>query len=87
MIAARPTILPYNDAVRWIIDHTSLKDRSFNTSVGMQLANFHFETFVSIYTLKPFKQLLDADFIKASKSRFNFDQMLKSWMAELHKLS
>ena len=87
MIVARPAILPYNDAVRWIIDHANLKDRSFNTSTGTQLANFCSETFVRIYTLKPFMQLLDADFIKAAKSRFNFYQMLKSWMAELRKFS
>ena len=34
MIAARPTILPYNDAVRWIIDHANVKYLSFNTSSG-----------------------------------------------------
>ena len=54
MIVARPAILPYNDAVRWIIDHANLKDRSFNTSIGTQLANFRSETFVRIYALKPF---------------------------------
>ena len=78
MIAARPVVLPYNDAVRWIIDHANLKDRSFNTSIGTQLANFYSETFVRIYALKPFTHILDAYFIKATKSRFNFDQMLKS---------
>ena len=31
--------------------------------------------------------LLYVDFIKATKSRFNFDQMLKSWMAEPRKFS
>ena len=40
MIAARPTILPYNDVVRWIIDHANVKYHSFNTSTGSQLANF-----------------------------------------------
>ena len=54
MIAVRSAVLPYNDAVRWIIDHGNLKDRSFNTSIGMHLANFHSETFVRIYALKPF---------------------------------
>ena len=87
MIAARPAILPYNDAVRWIIDHANLKDRSFNTSIGTQLANFRSETFARIYTLNPFTQLLDADFINVANSRFNFDQMLKYWMAEPCKFS
>ena len=87
MIAARPIFLPYNDIIRWIINHANLKDCSFNTSIGMQLANFHSKTFVRIYALKPLMQLLDADFIKVAKSRFNFDQMLKSWMAKPRKFS
>ena len=87
MIATRQVILPYNDTVRWIIDHANPKDHSFNTSTGLLLANFRFETFVKIYALKPFMQLLNADFVKAAKSMYNFDQMLKSWMAEPRKFS
>ena len=87
MIVARPAILPYNDAVRWIVDHSNPKDCSFNNSTGLLLSNFRSETFVKIYALKPFRQLLNANFVKAAKSRFNFDQMLKSWMAELQKFS
>ena len=34
MITARPPIPPYNDAMRWIINHANVKDRSFNTSTG-----------------------------------------------------
>ena len=34
MIAARSTILPYNDVVRWIIDHANVKDHSFNPVPG-----------------------------------------------------
>ena len=87
MIASRPPILPYNDAVRWIIDHANVKDRSFNTSTGSQLTNFHPETFVRIYVLKPYTQLLDVDFVNTTKSKFNFVQMLKSWMTEPRKFS
>ena len=60
MIVAKLTILPYNDDVQWIIDHTNVKDRSFNTSTRSQLANFRSEDFVRIYALKPYNQLLDA---------------------------
>ena len=87
MIVARPPILPYNDVVRWIIDHANVKDRSFNTSTGSQLANFRSKIFVRIYALKPYTQLLDADFVNTAKSKFNFDQMLKSWMNEPRKFS
>ena len=31
-IAARPAILPYNDAVKWIVEHANSKYRSFNDS-------------------------------------------------------
>ena len=54
MIAARPTILPYNDVVRWIVYHANVKYHSFNTGTESQVANFRFETFVRIYALKPF---------------------------------
>ena len=85
MIVSRLAILPYNDAVTWIIDHANLKDHSFNTSIGTQLDNFYSKTFVRIYALKPFMHLLNADFINAAKSRFNFNQILKSWMDEPRK--
>ena len=87
MIAARPVVLPYNDAVRWIIDHANPKYRYFNNSTAFLLASFHSKTIVKIYALKKFRQLLNADFVKAAKSRFNFDQMLKSWMVEPRKFS
>ena len=87
MIVSRPAILPYNDVVWSIIDHANVKDHSFNTSIGSQLANFCSETFVRIYALKPFTQLLDAYFVNTAKSKFNSDQMLKSWMTEPHKFS
>ena len=48
MMATTPPILPYNDVVRWIIDHANVKYHSFNTSTRSQLANFCFETFVRI---------------------------------------
>ena len=82
MIAARPAILPYNDAIRWIVDHYNPKYRSFNNSTGLLLANFCSEAFVKIYALKHFRHLLNVDFVKDAKSMFNFDQMLKPWMAK-----
>ena len=43
--------------------------------------------FIKNYALKPFRQLLSDDFFKTTKSRYNFDQMLKSWMNEPHNFS
>ena len=82
MIATRLTILPYNNAVRWIIDHANRKYHSFNNSTGFPLANFCYDIFLKNYALEPFRQLLNVDFIKAARSRYNFDELLKSWMNE-----
>ena len=79
-IAARPTILTYNDMVKWIVEHVNPKYCSFNDSGGSQLANFHPEVFIRAYGLKTVRQPLTAEFANASKTRFNFDEMLKYWM-------
>ena len=79
-IAARPAILPYNDMVKWIVEHVNPKYCSFNDSGGSQLANFHPEVFTKAYALKPVRQPLNEEFAKSSKSRFNFEEMLKLWM-------
>ena len=73
--------------VKWIIEHTNTKDRSFNSSTGSQLTNFRPEIFTRAYCLKPAKQLLDADFVKASEPGYNFDEMLKSWMSDPGRFS
>ena len=63
-ITARPNILPYNDIVKWIIEHANPKDRSFYGSAGSQLMNFHPNVFVKAYGLKPARQPLDIYFPK-----------------------
>ena len=67
-IAARPVVLPYNDAVKWIIKHANTKDLSFNSSTGLQLTNFCPEIFTRAYRLKPARQVLDTNFFKVCKS-------------------
>ena len=86
-ITDRPIILPYNDTVKWIVEHANPKDRSFNDSAGSQLANFRPEVFIRAYGLKLVRQLLTIEFAKAAKTRFNFDEMLKSWMHQPGKFS
>ena len=85
-IASKPAILPYNYAVKWITEHVNPKDCSFNDSTGSQLANFHFEVFTRVYALKPAIQPLTIECAQSSKTRFNFEEMLKSWMHEPGKL-
>ena len=76
-IAFRHAILPYTDAVKWIVDHANPKDRSF----------FRPKVFTKAYALKTTVQPLNAEFTQYSKTRYNLNEMLKSWMNEPSKFS
>ena len=52
-IAARPAILPYNDAIKWIVEHENPTDCSFNDIARSQLATFLPDVFIRAYGLKP----------------------------------
>ena len=62
-IAAIPTILPYNDAVKWIVEYANPTDRSFNDIVGSQFATFHPDVFIRAYGLKLVRKPLDTEFV------------------------
>ena len=64
-IAAKPSILPYSDPIKWIVDNTNSKDRSFNDNAGSQLATFHPEVFTRAYALKLTIQPLDTEFAQS----------------------
>ena len=76
-VAARPSILPYNDAVKWIVEHVDPKDYSLKGSGGLDIANFRPKVFTKAYALQPVRQPLTTEFAKTSESRFNFEEMLK----------
>ena len=86
-IADRPSILPYNDVVKWIMEHANPRDCSFNDNAGSQLATFRLEVLPTSYALKPIIQPLNKEFSQASKTKFNFEEMSKSWMNEPSKFS
>ena len=86
-ITTRPDILPYTDVVKCIVDHENPKERSFNDSTWLQLATFHPEVFTRAYALKPVVQPLNIEFTQSSKTRYNFNEMLKYWMNEPRKFS
>ena len=76
-IASRPSILPYTDAVKWIIYHANPKDRSFNDSAGSQIATLCPDLFTRSYALKLAMQPLNTVFSQYSKTRYNFNEMMK----------
>ena len=45
-IATRPAILPYNDVVKWIVEHANATNGSFNDISGSQLSTFHPDAFI-----------------------------------------
>ena len=59
-LAARPTILPYNNVVKSIIEHAYPKSRCLNDSRGLEIANFPPEVFMKAYALKLIRQPLTA---------------------------
>ena len=50
-VATRPSLIPYIDAIKWIIDHTNPQDRSFNDMAQTQLSSFRTEVFSRAYAL------------------------------------
>ena len=69
------------------MEHTNPKYCSFNDSAGSKLANFRPDIFTRTYGLKPARQPLNLEFSQASRTRFNFDEMLKYWINEPGKFS
>ena len=59
-LAARLAILPYNDAVKWIVERMDLKSCCLNDSRGLEIANFRPEVFTKAYALKLIRQPLTA---------------------------
>ena len=80
-------ILPYTNAIKWTVDHTNPKDRSLNDSTGSQLATFRLEVLTRAYDLKLAVQPLNIEFSQSSKTSYNFNEILKSWMNEPSKFS
>ena len=61
-IAARPSIIPYTNPTKWIVDNANPKYWSFNDNTGSQLATFPPKVFIKAYGLKPPIQPLNAEF-------------------------
>ena len=72
--------MPYIDPVKWALDHVSPKERSFNDNVNSPVASFHSDVFVRAYALGPPRQLLTSKFLDEAISRYNYEEVVKSWM-------
>ena len=66
--------------VKWALDHTYPKERVFNDQIGIFLDSFKPDIFAKAYVLGLPKQLLNRKFLDEAISRFNYEDVVKSWM-------
>ena len=69
------------DAVKWVLNHVKPEERVFNDYIGIYLDSFRPEIFAKAYGLSPLKQLLSRKFLDEVASCFNYEEVVKSWMA------
>ena len=81
-IAARPPFMPYTDPVKWALDHVDLNQRMFHDIENVSIASFHPDVFERAYALETPKQLFSPKFFDETLTKFNNEQVVKSWMEE-----
>ena len=79
-IDARPPFMPYTYPVKWALDNASPKECSFDDNVHTHVVSFHLDVFSRGQALGPPKHLLTLKFLDEAISRFNYEEVVKSWM-------
>ena len=72
--------MPYTDARKWALDDANPEERVFNDHIGIFLASFKLDIFSKAYVLRLSKQLLNRKFLDEAISRFDYEDVVKSWM-------
>ena len=72
--------MPYTDPVKQAFDYANPKELSFNDNTDTLVASFHFDVFSRAYALVPPRQLLTSKFLDEAITRFNYEEVVKSWM-------
>ena len=72
--------MPYTDTVKWALDHANPEEQVFNDHIGFFLASFKPDIFSKGYGLGISKQLLNYNFLDEVISRFDYKDVVKSWM-------
>ena len=66
--------MTYTDLMKWELDHV------FNDHICTFLATLIPDNFSKAYVLGPPKQLMNRKFLDEATSRFNYEEVEKSWM-------
>ena len=80
LIAAKPPFMPYTYPVKWALNHAKPENRVFNDHIGTFLVAFSPDIFAKAYELEHLKQLRSCKFLVEATSRFNYEEVVKSWM-------
>ena len=72
--------MPYTDPVKWALDYANPKEHSFNDNTHTPVALFHSDVFSRAYVLGPPRQILTSKFHDEPITRFNYEEVVKSWM-------
>ena len=72
--------MPYTNPVKWVLDYANPKERSFNDNTHTPVSSFHSDVFSRAYVLGPPRQLLTSKFLDEAITRFNYEEVVKSWM-------
>ena len=72
--------MPYTDIVKWELDYDNPKECSFNENTHTPVASFHSDIFARDYALGPPRHILTSKFLDEAINRFNYEEVVKSWM-------
>ena len=79
-IASRTPFMPYTNLVKWALDYENHKECSFNDNTHTPIASFHYDVFARAYVNGPPRKLLTSKFLDEAITRFNYEEVVKSWM-------
>ena len=74
--------MPYTDPIKRELDHVKPKGCSFHDTDNTSVSSFYLDVFARAYALGPPKQLLSSIFFDETLSRFNYEEVFKSWIED-----
>ena len=70
------------DPVKWALDHVDPKQGIFHDIHNVIIASFRSDVFARAYSLPIPKQLLSLKFFDESQDKFNYKEVVKSWLED-----
>ena len=74
--------MPYIDLVKWALDQVDPNQRMFHDVDNSHICSFHLDVFSRAYALENPKHLLSSKFFDETLNKFNYEEVVKSWMED-----